>query len=192
MIRDEMQRCFEHSGCLLDFLIQYISNTVHYVVNGNVALHLLFFLPVELISALFACQARTLTAVSSGEQEKPQLGPAQIRSQSLQQGQELNLLPLPSDFTTRPSLLLPTGTVPRPLQTDLRSQQTGGKASGCFKVLWEIRRDRSFLFHSVMQQRGENHPRFPTEQLSLPSMLINLHPCSYQESLCFKAACVIY
>lgn len=29
----------------------------------------------------------------------------------LHQGWELNLLPLPSDFTTRPSLLLPTGTV---------------------------------------------------------------------------------
>lgn len=39
---------------------------------------------------------------------------------------------------------------------------------GCFKVLWEICRDRSFLFHSVMEQRGEHHPT-PTEQLSLPS-----------------------
>lgn len=39
------------------------------------------FLPAELASALFACQAYTLTAVSCRAREKAQLGPTQIRSQ---------------------------------------------------------------------------------------------------------------
>lgn len=85
----------------------------------------------------------------------------------LQQSWELNPLPLPSDFITRPSLLLPTETITHHYRQASGVSRFGQKASDCFEVLWEICRNRSLLFHCD----AEDTP-FPTEQLTLCSLLI--------------------
>jgi len=90
---------------------------------------------------------------------------------SLQQGWELNLLPLPNDFTTRPSLLLPTGTVPHHYRQTSGASRLGEKHLAVLKSFGRSAETGVFCSTLWCSKERKNHPPFPTEQLPLPSTL---------------------
>lgn len=97
-------------------------------------------------------------------------------TKSLQQARELNPRPLPSDFTTRPSLLLPTGTVLHHYMQISGASRLGEKHLSVSKSFG--RSSGLVVFCSALwcSTEGKNTPPFPTEQLFLPSTLIQPAP----------------
>lgn len=159
--RNEMQRCFQHSSWLLGFLIQYITLLM------EMLLCTFCFSPSRINSSTVGMPSmHTHSYELWGE---AQLGPALIRSQRFcnRAGAE------PAAFAKGETTSAPAHRNHHtPLQTGLGSQWIGARASGCLEVLWESCRNRTLLFHSVMKQRGKKTPPLPTEQLTLPSLLI--------------------
>lgn len=90
----------------------------------------------------------------------------------LHQGWELNLLPLPSDFTTRPSLLLPTGTVAQHYRQISGVSRLGERHLAVLKPFGRSAGTGVFCFTLWCSKEGKKTPPFPTEQLTLPSLLI--------------------
>lgn len=106
VVRDEMQRCFQHSSWLLGFLIQYITLLM------EMLLCTFCFSPSRINSSTVCMPSmHTHSYELWGEGEDTAGTCTDKITKNLEQGWELDLLPLPSDFTTRPSLLLPTGTI---------------------------------------------------------------------------------
>lgn len=98
-------------------------------------------------------------------------------TKGLQQDWDLNPLPLPSDFTTRPSLLPPAHrNCPTPLQTDLRSQQIGEKHLIVSKSFG--RSTGSGAFSSILwcSKEGKNTHYFPPSSYLVPVCQSNMHP----------------
>lgn len=157
VVREEMQRCFQHSSWLLGFLIQYITLLM------EMLLCTFCFSPSRINSSTVCMPSmHTHSYELWGEGEDTAWTCTDKITKILQQGLELNLLSLPSDFTHKSISAPAHRNHHKPLQTGVGSQQTGAKASGSSEVLWEICRNRSLLFHSVMQQRGKNKPHhFP-------------------------------
>lgn len=164
VVRDEMQRCFQHSSWLLGFLIQYIT------VLMEMLLCTFCFSPSRINSSTVCMPSmHTHSYELWGEGEDT----AWTCTDKITKNLDLGAGPAAFAKWLHHETISAHRNHRTSLQTALGSQHTGAKASGCSEVLWEICRNRSLLLHSVMQQRGEKSPPpFPTEQLTLPSLLI--------------------